>query len=260
MSKDTRTAAPPPEDTAPVWRAEGDEDEQEDDGYDEDAYLIGAPNLWMVKDALRQFTTLADTIPTMEARMAEHRCLLRRTKNLLEKATPDARELTVTREYLETFVLARMKAKRELWDGTGKMDKQNRKIRMEWLRAERKVEGEKKWRTENEEHKKRNLEPVPLSAFLYVRDLSRRRYLELTHFIDSKVTRSLSKVCGPPLQVAETGVRSEDGRRVWMWNRMRRISVSVQVREKELAFDPSTCLDTRACHTITLYCIFAAKI
>ena len=131
-------------------------------------YPKGAPNHYMVVDALRQFTTLVNAIPSIETCIAESRCLLQRTQTLLEKARPDASELTVTREYLETFLLGKMKQKRELWDGTGKMKKEARKVRMEWLRAERKAENEKRWKEANEFNKKHRLELEPFSAFAYV--------------------------------------------------------------------------------------------
>ena len=169
-AQDARGAVPAPEAPIPGWQAE--EEEDLDNAYDDDYdYVKGAPSHYMVVDALRQFTTLVNTIPTMETRIAESRCLLKRTEILLEKATPDARELTVTREYLETFLLAKMKKKRELWDGTGKMEKQARKLRMEWLRAERKAENKKRWRKANELNKELGLKEEPFSAFAYVRGL-----------------------------------------------------------------------------------------
>lgn len=164
--EDTRSGAPPPEAPNPGWKA--DEEDEPDDIYDNIDYPKGAPNHYMVVDALRQFTTLVNTIPSMETRIAECQCLLHRTETLLEKATPDAGELTVTREYLETFLLAKMKQKPELWDGTGMMQKEARKLRMEWLRAGRKAENEKRWKEANELNKKHGLKPEPFSAFAYV--------------------------------------------------------------------------------------------
>lgn len=165
--ENTPNAAPPPEAPSPDWQA--DEGEELDDVYDGDDYHKGAPTRYMVVDTLRQFTTLVNTIPSMKTLIAESRCLLQRTETLLEKATPDARELTVTREYVETFLLAKMKKKRELWDGTGKMQKKPRKFRMEWLRAERKAENEKSWKEANELNRQHGLQPEPFSAFAYVR-------------------------------------------------------------------------------------------
>jgi hypothetical protein len=165
--EDTRSGAPPPEAPNPGWQA--DEEDEPDDVYEDIDYPKGAPNHYMVVDALRQFTTLVNTIPSIETRIAESRCLLQRTENLLEKATSDAGELTVTREYLETFLLAKMKQKPELWDGTGRMQKEARKLRMEWLRAGRKAENEKRWKEANELNKKHGLKPEPFSAFAYVR-------------------------------------------------------------------------------------------
>ncbi|KAG8221294.1 hypothetical protein J3R82DRAFT_1460 [Butyriboletus roseoflavus] len=161
--ENTRSAAPPPEVLNPDLQA--DEGEELDDVYDGDVYPKGAPTRYMVVDTLRQFTTLVNTIPAMKTRIAESRCILQRTESLLEKATPDARELTVTREYLETFLLAKMKKKRELWDGTGKMEKKARKFRMEWLRAERKAENVKRWKEANELNRQHGLKPEPFSAF-----------------------------------------------------------------------------------------------
>ncbi|KAF8550253.1 hypothetical protein OG21DRAFT_1487918 [Imleria badia] len=161
--EDTHRGDAPPEASNPGWRAD---EEDDDDDFDHDIdYPKGAPTHYMVVDALRQFTTLVDTIPTMETRIAENRCLLKRTETLLEKAMPDARELVVTREYLETFLLGKMKQKRELWDGTARMQKQDRKLRMGWLRAARKEANEKKWRETNELYKKHGLKPLPFSAF-----------------------------------------------------------------------------------------------
>lgn len=157
----THSAAPSPEAPNPDCDWQGDEEEE----FDDLEYPKGAPTHYMVVDTLRQFTSLVNTIPSMKTRIAESRCLLRRTETFLEKATPDARELTVTREYLETFLLAKMKKKRELWDGTGKMNKESRKLRMEWLRAERKAENEKRWKEANELNRQHGLEPEPFSAF-----------------------------------------------------------------------------------------------
>jgi len=164
--EDARGGASLSEAPNPGWQAD---EEDEYDEHDEVDYPKGAPNHYMVVDALRQFTTLVNTVPPMETCIAECRCLLRRTETFLEKATPDARELAVTREYLETFLLAKMKQKRELWDGTGKMKKEDRKLRTEWLQAERKAESEKRWKEANELNKKHGLQPEPFSAFAYVR-------------------------------------------------------------------------------------------
>ncbi|KAF8435005.1 hypothetical protein L210DRAFT_402597 [Boletus edulis BED1] len=169
---DTHNRASPPNAPNPGWQA--DEEEEYDSLFDHVDYPQGAPTHYMVVDALRQFTTLVNTIPSTETRIAEGRCLLQRTEILLEKAMPDARELVVTREYLETFLLAKMKEKRELWDGTAKMGKKDRKLRMEWLRAERKAKNEQKWKEINELYKKKGLKPEPFSAFAYVHSLSGR--------------------------------------------------------------------------------------
>lgn len=162
-----QNGAAPPEAPNPDWEA--DEESETDEVYEEYDYPTGAPNHYMVVDALRQFTTLVDTIPAMETRVAESRCLIQRTETLLEKAMPDVRELTVTREYLETFLLGKMKQKRELWDGTARMPKADRKPRMEWLRAQRKAENEKRWKETNELYAKHGHAPEPFSAFAYVR-------------------------------------------------------------------------------------------
>lgn len=162
-----RSAVPQPN---PGWQADEEEQEQEpaddNDVYD---YVKGAPTHYMVVDALRQFTTLTNTIPGMEARIAEGRCLLRRAETQLDKATTDARELAVTREYLETFLLAKMKKKQELWDGTGKMEKKTRKVRMEWLHAERRAAKEMRWREMNAMHRKHGIQEESFSEFAYVR-------------------------------------------------------------------------------------------
>lgn len=165
--EDTCNGAAPPAASNPGWQA--DEEDEADDFEDDIDYPKGAPTHYMVVDALRQFTTLVDTIPSLETRIAENRCLLKRAETLLERAMPDAREMVVTREYLETFLLGKMKQKRELWDGTARMPKQDRKLRMEWLRAVRKAENEKKWRETNELYRKHGLKPLPFSAFAYVR-------------------------------------------------------------------------------------------
>ncbi|KAG6381938.1 hypothetical protein JVT61DRAFT_562 [Boletus reticuloceps] len=160
---DTHNRASPSNAPNPGWQA--DEEDEYDSLFGGVDYPKGAPTHYMVVDALRQFTTLVNTIPSTETRIAEGRCLLKRTEILLEKAMPDARELVVTREYLETFLLGKMKEKRELWDGTAKMGKKDRKLRMEWLRAERKAKNERKWKETNELYKKKGLKPEPFSAF-----------------------------------------------------------------------------------------------
>jgi hypothetical protein len=133
--------------------------------YSDDPRAEGGPDENMVVDALRQFTTLVNTVPTIESRIAESQRLLDRTGTILDKTTPDLRELCVTREYVEVFLMGKMKEKKELWDGTGNMKKGPRKFRMEWLRSERKAESVKRWQEANKMNAAHNVSLAPYELF-----------------------------------------------------------------------------------------------
>ncbi|KIK96693.1 hypothetical protein PAXRUDRAFT_825667 [Paxillus rubicundulus Ve08.2h10] len=133
--------------------------------YSDDLRAEGGPDENMVVDALRQFTTLVNRVPTIECRIADSQRLLDRTGTILDKTTPDLRELCVTREYVEVFLMGKMKAKKELWDGTGNMKKGPRKFRMEWLRSERKAESVKRWQEANKTNAAHNVRLEPYELF-----------------------------------------------------------------------------------------------
>ncbi|KAI6007715.1 hypothetical protein F5J12DRAFT_830264 [Pisolithus orientalis] len=111
----------------------------------------------MVVDALRAFTTLQSVQETKE--------LLDRTANLIENMMPEIRETSLVREKLEGRLLAKMKKKPELWDGTASMEKKDRKLRMEWLRSERKAESIRKWEEENKEFARNGHSPEPYENY-----------------------------------------------------------------------------------------------
>lgn len=91
--------------------------------------------------------------------------MLDRAANVIEQMMPDVREVCLVRENLEMFLLAKMKKKPELWDGTARLKKKDRKHRMEWLRSERKAETIRKWQEDNEGFARRGHSPEPYQNY-----------------------------------------------------------------------------------------------
>lgn len=123
------------------------------------------PNEYMVVDALRAFTTLVNDAPGMKQGVRETKELLDHTAGLIEKMMPEMRETSLVREKLEALLLAKMKKKPELWDGTAHMEKKDRKLRVEWLRSERKAETIKRWEEENKEFARNGHSPEPYENY-----------------------------------------------------------------------------------------------
>ncbi|KAF9243145.1 hypothetical protein BU15DRAFT_72341 [Melanogaster broomeanus] len=205
----------PPADSAPVFNAPGarpsevsiEESEDEDDARSvcsDDPRAAGGPDENMVVDCLRQFTTLVNTAPIIESRIAESQRLLNRTAAILDKTTPEVRELCVTREYLEVFVMGNMKKKKELWDGTGKMKKGPRKFRMEWLRSERKAENMKRWQEANKTNAAQGYSPEPYELFASDSE---------DDIIESLQTTPTNSRCGSPKRGREEAADTDNDRR-----------------------------------------------
>ncbi|KAI6009847.1 hypothetical protein EDC04DRAFT_844690 [Pisolithus marmoratus] len=123
------------------------------------------PDEYMVVDALRAFTGLVNDAPGMKQCMRETKELLDCAASLIEKMMPEVREISLVREKLEALLLAKMKKKPELWDGTARMEKKDRKLRVEWLRSERKAESVKKWEEENKEFARNGHSPEPYENY-----------------------------------------------------------------------------------------------
>ncbi|KAI6168678.1 hypothetical protein EDD17DRAFT_1529150, partial [Pisolithus thermaeus] len=123
------------------------------------------PNEYMVVDALRAFTTLVNDAPGMKQSVRETKELLDHTAGLIEQMMPEIRETSLVREKLEALLLAKMKKKPELWDGTARMEKKDRKLRVEWLRSERKAESIRKWEEENKEFARSGHSPEPYENY-----------------------------------------------------------------------------------------------
>ncbi|KAI6148399.1 hypothetical protein BKA82DRAFT_4136591 [Pisolithus tinctorius] len=140
---------------------------QDDDTKSDVSYLRveKVPDEYMVVDALRAFTTLVNDAPGMKQSVRETKELLDRTANLIENMMPEIRETSLVREKLEGRLLAKMKKKPELWDGTASMEKKDRKLRMEWLRSERKAESVRKWEEENKEFARNGHSPEPYENY-----------------------------------------------------------------------------------------------
>ncbi|KAF9228418.1 hypothetical protein BS17DRAFT_336981 [Gyrodon lividus] len=172
--------------------------------YSDDPRAEGGPDENMFIDTLRQFTTLVNTVPTIESRIAESQRLLDRTTATLDKATPDLRELCVTREYVEVFLMGKMKKKKELWDGTGKMKKGPRKFRMEWLRSQRKANSVKRWQEANRTNEAHGLNPEPYEWFASESE---------EEVIESLQTTPASSRCGSPKRGREGTVETDNNQR-----------------------------------------------
>ncbi|KAL4079281.1 hypothetical protein J3A83DRAFT_4208517 [Scleroderma citrinum] len=128
-------------------------------------HVENGPDEYMVVDALREFTGLVNDVPVMWERIRETQQILDRTASLIDQMTPDLCETCVVREKLEVFLLAKMKKKPELWDGTAHLNKKDRKFRVEWLRSERKAETIKKWQEDNEGFKHTGQSPEPYENY-----------------------------------------------------------------------------------------------
>ncbi|KAH7883206.1 hypothetical protein F5I97DRAFT_1930779 [Phlebopus sp. FC_14] len=176
------------------------------DLYTNDDYprAMNGPDENMVVDVLRQFTTLVNTIPVLESRIVDVQRLLDRTTSIVQEMAPDLRESCMAREHLELFLLGKMKKKRELWDGTAKMSKQARKLRVAWLRAERKAENVRRWQEENESYAKRGLSPEPYEYYASESE---------DEIIESLQTTPASSICGSPKRQREDPIEAEGGRK-----------------------------------------------
>ena len=130
-----------------------------------DTRIENGPDQYMVVDALREFTGLVNNIPVMWERIRETQLILDQTANLVDQMMPDLRETCLVREKLEVLLLSKMKKKPELWDGTARLNKKDRKLRMEWLRSERKEETVRKWREENKAFERNGQSPEPYENY-----------------------------------------------------------------------------------------------
>lgn len=130
-----------------------------------DTRIENGPDQYMVVDALREFTGLVNNIPVMWERIRETQLILDQTASLVDQMMPDLRETCLVREKLEVLLLSKMKKKPELWDGTARLNKKDRKLRMEWLRSERKEETVRKWREENKAFERNGQSPEPYENY-----------------------------------------------------------------------------------------------
>lgn len=104
---------------------------------------------WENRDALCTLTMLVDSMPLLNAQILESQRLLDRTSTLMTEVVPELREMCFMREKLEMDYLQKMKVKKELYDGTARLEREPRRFRIRWLKTERKKTRVAKWEKAN---------------------------------------------------------------------------------------------------------------
>jgi len=92
---------------------------------------------------------LVDSMPLLNAQILESQRLLDRTSTLMTEVVPELREMCFMREKLEMDYLQKMKVKKELYDGTARLEREPRRFRIRWLKTERKKTRVAKWEKAN---------------------------------------------------------------------------------------------------------------
>ncbi|OAX42782.1 hypothetical protein K503DRAFT_282943 [Rhizopogon vinicolor AM-OR11-026] len=104
---------------------------------------------WENRDALCTLTKLVDSVPVLDTRILESQRLLDRAATLMTEVVPGLREACMMREKLETDYFENMKVKKELYDGTARLEREPRRFRIRWLKTERKKTRVAKWEKKN---------------------------------------------------------------------------------------------------------------
>ncbi|KAG1746492.1 hypothetical protein EDB19DRAFT_361679 [Suillus lakei] len=120
---------------------------------------------WENRDSLRTLTKLVDTMPVLEARVLEGERLLDRAAAIMTEVLPDLRETCMMRERLEFSYFEKMKVKKELWDGTARLEREPRRYRIRWLKVERKKVRVAKWEQVNKSNRDDGLSDSDYSKY-----------------------------------------------------------------------------------------------
>lgn len=112
---------------------------------------------WEHCDALCTLTKLVDNMPVLDAQILESQHLLDRAASIMREVVPELREMCLMREKLEDDYFEKMKVKKELYDGTARLEREPRRFRIRWLKAERKKTRVAKWEKQNLFNKENDL-------------------------------------------------------------------------------------------------------
>lgn len=75
----------------------------------------------------------------------------------MAEVIPELRETCMMREKLVLSYFEKMKVKKELYDGTARLDRDPRRFRIRWLKVERKKARVAKWEEANRSNRERDL-------------------------------------------------------------------------------------------------------
>ncbi|KAG1739139.1 uncharacterized protein EDB91DRAFT_1136170 [Suillus paluster] len=120
---------------------------------------------WETRDSLCTFTKLVDSVPALDARVLETQRLLDRAATIMAAVMPDLRETCMMREKLEISYFQKMKVKKELYDGTARLEREPRRFRIRWLKVERKKARLAKWEQVNESNRELGLSDSDYSNY-----------------------------------------------------------------------------------------------
>lgn len=120
---------------------------------------------WENRDSLRTFTGLVNSMPVLDAQVLEAEQLLDRAATIITGALPDLRETCLMREQLEFCYFEKMKIKKELWDGTARLEREPRRYRIRWLKVERKKARVAKWEQANRSNREHELSDSDYSKY-----------------------------------------------------------------------------------------------
>lgn len=120
---------------------------------------------WENRDSLRLLTGLVDNMPVIQARVLEAERLLDRAATIMTGVLPDLRETCAMRERLEFSYFEKMKVKKELWDGTARLEREPRRYRIRWLKVERKKARVAKWEQANQSNRDNDLSESDYSKY-----------------------------------------------------------------------------------------------
>ncbi|KIK44061.1 hypothetical protein CY34DRAFT_803078 [Suillus luteus UH-Slu-Lm8-n1] len=120
---------------------------------------------WENRDSLRTFTGLVNSMPVLDAQALEAERLLDRAATIITGALPDLRETCLMREQLEFCYFEKMKIKKELWDGTARLEREPRRYRIRWLKVERKKARVARWEQANRSNREHELSDSDYSKY-----------------------------------------------------------------------------------------------
>ncbi|EGO26249.1 hypothetical protein SERLADRAFT_436073 [Serpula lacrymans var. lacrymans S7.9] len=136
-----------------------DEDDDDTTSWKSFPRVENGPTIREVRHILREFTTLVDDKPGIKKRMLETSMLIERASKVVDAVQAAVEETCWTRIVLEEDLMAKMKEKDEIWDGTAQMEAGARRKRIACLKRKRKLARQEKWDKQAKENAELGMDP-----------------------------------------------------------------------------------------------------